>query len=189
MDATRAILEESLAVSREILRRELRKALGLYYAAWGTYPMAAVVLYYVVENLVAGAPKSAVALSAAVPYIVLTGRIFASFFKAMRLPSRRRKGGIAWSIMILAYFAVLLFAMAFIKTLAFATTAAYAASVTLLTYLLFRSNATEPRWYDHLALISFSVLLPLGVYVVALYYVIGIIWVYAGIKSLLDAME
>lgn len=189
MGDAQSVVEESLRISGEILKRELRKALGLYYAAWGTYPSAVAALYYVVGQLGVKAPSGAVPLLVMVPYAALTGRIFASFFKAMRLPSRRRKGGIAWSILILAYFAALLFVMAFVETLAFAATAVYAASVALLTYLLFRGSATEPRWYDGLALISLMILLPLGIYVVALYYVLGVVWVYAGVKSLLEAME
>lgn len=53
------------------------------------------------------------------------------------------------------------------------------------TYQFFRIAEAKAMWFDHLALISFFPALLAEV----LFYVLSLIWIYAGVKSLFEVVS
>lgn len=71
--------------------------------------------------------------------------------------------------------------------LAVVFSALYAVGVTFFTYSAIYSGFVRPRYYDHMALIGFLLLFPLSfVFTYAFQLVISLMWIYAGVKSLME---
>ncbi|MGC8583959.1 MAG: hypothetical protein ACP5MH_09580 [Thermoproteus sp.] len=174
------IVERPREIAGAIVKRVLRRAMGLYYVSWSTYPMSAALAFAAGDAFGISATGIYAALIALVAvYVAITARIFVLAARAARLPARRPPG---WAVLtaVLAFLIVLAYLMPDVGALAYG---AYGAAVAAYLYLtVFR--VLKPRFYDHLALLSFAVLMALGCLYNALYFALGIIWAYAGAASL-----
>ncbi|MCU7787725.1 hypothetical protein ODS41_07330 [Pyrobaculum sp. 3827-6] len=174
------VVERPREIANAIVKRVLRRAMGLYYVLWSTFPMSVALTFAASEDLGASATAMyAVFIALIAVYVAVTARIFALAARAAKLQAGKRPG---WAVLI----AVLTFlvALALLRPEVGAlANGAYGTAVAAFLYLtVFR--VLKPRFYDHMALIPFPILMALSYFYNALYFAIGITWAYAGAASL-----
>jgi hypothetical protein len=196
VEELRRVVSEGEAAARRIIAIELRKKLGRFYILWGSFPMAASAplvaaldvgwLKSALETYVFSVPLYVIYLVAVLGvYFGLTFRLFGTFYRVAtsRLGVRRGR----WPGVISAAYFLGVVAMWFLSGGRFAVffAAVYAAGVAFFTYGAVYSGFARPRYYDHLALVGFLLLFPASfVWSYAIQLAIGLMWIYAGVKSL-----
>jgi hypothetical protein len=68
-------------------------------------------------------------------------------------------------------------------------TLAFAVFVVLNNAYLFKSSVVKARYYDYLANASFLILFPLSFMYYFGDYILSLIWIYAGARSLLEVIS
>ncbi len=193
--------------ARRILSRELRKAMGLYYLLWGTYPVVIAalstasyqfdVLSEALQYRVFSIPVGLMVVMAAIAvYTSLSFRVFSMAYRVSRSPISRRHRG-PWPLWTAVYYALVTAAL----YLAFAGPGGepfealeYAAAATLAVLIVsantahFRSGLVRARRYDYLANAALLALLPLSMAYYVSGYLLSLIWIYAGVRSLLEVI-
>ncbi|GGP20990.1 hypothetical protein GCM10007981_11290 [Thermocladium modestius] len=188
-----------------IARFEYRKAMGISYIFWSTVSISFAALYSAISEL--GIRNSYLPLpmglygflsmSVVILYIVIFyGTIINRFSKAFEIfnsvkygikSSHRRLLSLALAMLLsIAYY----FAYELTTVLSVAFLAVL--SSTLLFIFLYRPMTimgVRPRYYDYIAWTAYIVSMSLGLMFYFLYYIMTLLWVYAGMASLLEAME
>jgi len=208
----RELIRVSNDTARRILSRELRKAIGLYYLLWGTYPIVIAtfyaaafefseVYYYLIQFNVFSIPMIyIITMVIATVYVFLTSRFYITAHRVYRSPiitNRRRRSGLTWTVIytvaIIVYFIVIASLTKsnndYDNIIAYMLTLAFAVSVVLNNAYLFRSSVVKARYYDYLANASFLILFPLSFMYYFGGYILSLIWIYAGARSLLEVIS
>ncbi|MGC9170130.1 MAG: hypothetical protein ACP5HD_05240 [Thermoproteus sp.] len=176
------VVERPREIAGAIVKRVLRRAMGLAYVLWSTFPMSTALAFAACRALgifISTTVIYAVIVSLIAVYVAITVRIFVLAARASRLQDRRSSGGVILTA-LLAFLIILAFLRPDVGALAYG---AYGTAVAAYLYLtVFR--VLKPRFYDHLALLSFPILMALGYFYNALYFALGILWAYAGAASL-----
>ncbi|KUO81224.1 MAG: hypothetical protein AT718_00450 [Vulcanisaeta sp. JCHS_4] len=206
------LIRVSNDTARRILSRELRKAIGLYYLLWGTYPIVIAtfyaaafefseVYYYLIQFNVFSIPMIyIITMVIATVYVFLTYRFYITAHRVYRSPiitNRRRRSGLTWTVIytvaIIVYFIVIASLTKsnndYDNIIAYMLTLAFAVSVVLNNAYLFRSSVVKARYYDYLANASFLILFPLSFMYYFGGYILSLIWIYAGARSLLEVIS
>ncbi len=193
MEELHRVVSEGEAVARRIIATELRKMLGKFYILWGSFPMSANVAPVAMEwaNSALGAAVFSVPLYVVYfvavwgVYVGLTFRLFGVFYRVAT--SRLGVKGNRWLEVVVAMYFLGVTTMWFFFGGRFDAVfaAVYAAGVAFFTYRAIYSGFARPRYYDHLALVGFLLLFPTSlVWTWAFQLVLGLMWIYAGVKSL-----
>ena len=182
-------------LARRIVRRRLRKSLGVYYLVWSTYAVSAGLLYSIVQNLPPGEPLRSLAIVAVLlAYMAYTWVIFYYASSRRELLSGR------WGLSRLGYALVAAIVTAAVGAWTYSlfllhsalydefSAAAYSSIIAVQIYFVARSTGSV-KYYDYLAIASLLVSLLLGPLYYALYYVYSFFWVYAGARSIEDSYE
>jgi len=202
----------SAAVARRILSREVRKALGLYYIIWSTYPIVIALMFTLtyefsgINALLSLKPLNVpiplygiLMIAIIVVYGGLAGRFFSRLSKVSKSPEliryREQRQRIN-RLLMKAYFAVTIM-LALVSYLVSYQSAAFyyiplllfIVGVLYVNYNLFRSGIVKVRYYDHLANASFAVIMIIEFTYYFAFYILSLIWIYAGVKSLLEVIE
>jgi len=202
------LLRVSNVTVRRVLSRELRKAMGLYYLLWGTYPIAIAALYTisyefsVIESVLSlrvfSLPMMSIIIMMAIAmiYAFLSRRFFSMAYRVSRSPiivNRRGRYWLRWvitSIIMVTTIAVypILVGLgnAYIE---YIPAVVYATLVAFTNATFFKSGFIRARYYDYLANASFIILFPLSLIYYFGYYILSLIWIYAGARSLLEVIS
>jgi hypothetical protein len=200
------LLRVSNVTVRRVLSRELRKAMGLYYLLWGTYPIAIAALYTisyefsVIESVLSlkvfSLPMMSIIMMAiAMIYAFLSRRFFSMAYRVSRSPiivNRRGRYrlwviiGIIMTITITLYNFLVGLGNAYIE---YIPAVVYATLVAFTNATFFKSGFIRARYYDYLANASFVILIPLSLIYYFGYYILSLIWIYAGARSLLEVIS
>jgi small-conductance mechanosensitive channel len=211
------LIRVSNDTARRILSRELRKAIGLYYLLWGTYPMVIAtfyaaafefseVYYCLIKFNVFSIPMIyIITMAIAIVYVFLTYRFYITAHRVYRSPiitNRRRRSGLTWTVIytvaIIVYLIVIYLIVIASLTksnndydniIAYMLTLAFAVFVVLNNAYLFKSSVVKARYYDYLANASFLILFPLSFMYYFGDYILSLIWIYAGARSLLEVIS
>jgi hypothetical protein len=193
VEELRRVVSEGEAAARRIIAIELRKMLGRFYILWGSFPMAVsapLVAAFDVGWLKSALEAYAFSVLLYVIYIVavlgvyfgLTFNLFGTFYRVAT--SRLGVWRSRWPGVISAAYFLGVAAMWFLSGGRFAVFFA-AAGVAFFTYGAVYSGFAMPRYYGHLALVGFLLLFPASfVWSYAIQLATGLMWIYAGVKSL-----
>jgi len=201
------LLRVSNVTVRRVLSRELRKAMGLYYLLWGTYPIAIAALYTISYEFsgidsalsfrVFSLPMMFIIMMAiAMIYAFLSRRFFSMAYRVSRSPiivNRRGRYRLRWvitSIIMVTTIAVypILVGLGNVY-IEYIPAVVYATLVAFTNATFFKSGFIRARYYDYLANASFVILFPLSLIYYFGYYILSLIWIYAGARSLLEVIS
>ncbi|MFP3316255.1 MAG: hypothetical protein RXN91_07945 [Caldivirga sp.] len=204
------LLRVSNVTVRRVLSRELRKAMGLYYLLWGTYPIAIAALYTISYEFsvidsalsfrVFSLPMMFIIMMAiAMIYAFLSRRFFSMAYRVSRSPiivNRRGRYWLRWvitSIIMVTTIAVypILVGLGNVYNayIEYIPAVVYATLVAFTNATFFKSGFIRARYYDYLANASFIILFPLSLIYYFGYYILSLIWIYAGARSLLEVIS
>ncbi|MGC8543754.1 MAG: hypothetical protein ACP5NQ_07400 [Vulcanisaeta sp.] len=204
------VVRVSTAVARKILSKETRKALGLYYIMWSTYPIVIALMFTLsyefknIDALLSSRPFNVpvplyivLIIATVIIYGIFTGRIFSKLFRVSRLSEiiRYRRWRRRISIILMYIYFAITIVLTFLMMYSLSTMIYYiplllfVIGVLYTNYNLFRSGIVKVRYYDHLANASFAIIMIIGPVYYFTFYMLSLIWVYAGVRSLLEVVE
>ncbi len=200
-DIAKKTVEDAKRIAEQVVKFEVRKLLGKVYILWSTYPVTNAVLFSILSefypSLLKGNSFTLVSEALIVSvYMVLLYVIFmrsreitSKYYKLFPRGSKKgRSLPIAWGL-IAAFLSLWFLGYYFSEdVLVFLGVAAYVLYGDYWYYQDFKLAGA--KYYDLLAVASFTAGLTavtLGYYF--LIYVMSLIWVYAGYKSLTEVAE
>lgn len=175
-------IKEVEGVVDVVVRKTARKVAGLYYMLWASFAPAVLL----------GHPLTYISNTAAVVFIVLltavylaaTWRLIGGAYKM-----RREKLSVSAASVYLAVFALL--ASAFFLAGAYWRLFMLAAAAVIVfgAYTFLKTSGAGVYWYDHVALLTLPPVFAVAPEYFPLWSVMTLVWIYAGVKSLVDVVE
>ncbi len=179
VEDVRRLIEEADQIARRVSRLTHRRALGLSYIYWSSITTAYGILFTAMYEFDIKALQGWLAN-------VVAGLIFMTYYLVYRAvvlsrlprPRLRRIYGIAMWAVVAAYYA------------------AYALSglglglyLALLYKKILEASGLQPRRYDYAAWAALATAMVVGPFYYVVWLVVQLIWVFAGVASLLEAEE
>jgi len=199
------VIKEADKIAKIVIKKKARKVLGIYYAIWSFYTLIISLFYTIVYsfqiNLGSEIAYALINFALVVPFIAYTVKLFSNIHLdyARLVMGKDIKGRKRYLIAIVLFLSLVFVAFILIPFLtassiySLASSYAYVSVVLYFAYrfLYSRKRLVDPRYYDLIALISFT-LIPLGSISSStyfIYYIFLIFWLYASIRSLLEVSE
>ncbi|WP_069808101.1 hypothetical protein [Vulcanisaeta thermophila] len=188
-------LRDADDIALRITRYEFRKAMGIYYIYWSTITITFSILYFLAQEfplIINQGVANVIAIVIVILYVILSYFILGGRFSRVRVRYSRARALIMY-IVFSVLIALIIYLELTPRYAGYTIMAAllYALLIVVMTINGFVKVGVKPRYYDYAAMGSFIVCftLGLGYMYYSMLYVLSLIWIYAGIRSLLEVIE